>query len=176
MPKFINFFAEFVNMVTEEQYIIAIDSLLKKNIVASTSDIARLLNIKPSSVSERLLVLQKKGYINYQKYKGVVLTKKGKDFVSKINFRTQMIYRFLKQIEVPDRIALTDAKTMEKYLSHSTLKQIQKFFEFLKLYSAFCFFEYFKQYNKDGKITKKIMSCPISSSFKSHPNIVKKLR
>jgi len=151
-------------MATEEQYLIAIDSILNKNIVASTTDIAKLLNIKASSVSERLIGLQKQGYIKYQKYKGVILTKKGKGLISKIKFRTQIIYRFLKQLEIPDKIAYKDAKTMEKYLSNFTLKQIQKFFEFLKIYSAFCFFDYFKQYSKDGKITKKIIGCPLNVS------------
>jgi hypothetical protein len=53
---------------------------------------------------------------------------------------------------------------MEKYLSNFTLKQIQKFFEFLKIYSTYCFFDYFKQYSKDGKITKKIIGCPLNVS------------
>ena len=44
----------------------------------STNSIADFLDMKPSSVTDMLKKLAEKKFINYQKYKGTSLTKKGK--------------------------------------------------------------------------------------------------
>ena len=63
---------------SEENYLKSIFSLKQKtNNAISTNDIAKNINISPSSVSDMLKKLEKKDLITYTKYKGVDLTSKG---------------------------------------------------------------------------------------------------
>jgi len=68
-----------------EEYLEAIlDIQEREKRMVRTGDLAKRLNVKPSSVSEMLLKLSKKGYVEYQPYRGVVLTKKGREVAEKI--------------------------------------------------------------------------------------------
>lgn len=68
-----------------EEYLEAmLDIQEKGKRVVKTSDLAKKLNVKPSSVTEMLLKLSKKGYIEYQPYYGAVLTEKGKEVAKRI--------------------------------------------------------------------------------------------
>ncbi|MFN3909667.1 MAG: metal-dependent transcriptional regulator, partial [Candidatus Anstonellaceae archaeon] len=102
---------------SQDSYLLAIDSLLEKNIVAKISDIAEELKVKPSSVSDMLSKLQKNDLVIYQKYKGVKLTKKGKEKIKKIKFKTALFVEFFKQLDIPEKFAYADAKLLEAYLS-----------------------------------------------------------
>ena len=63
---------------SEEDYLKAIYHLEMDYDSISTNSVADYLNMKPSSVTDMLKKLADKKYINYQKYKGSSLTKKGK--------------------------------------------------------------------------------------------------
>jgi len=68
-----------------EEYLEAILDIQKeKGKTVRTSDLARKLNVKPSSVTEMLLKLSKEGYIEYQPYRGAVLTEKGRRVAERI--------------------------------------------------------------------------------------------
>ena len=63
---------------TEENYIKSIYHLSSgKTNSASTNALAEALNTKPASVSDMLKKLANKDLIDYEKYKGVTLTKIG---------------------------------------------------------------------------------------------------
>lgn len=153
---------------SQDSYLLAIDSLLEKNIVAKISDIAEELKVKPSSVSDMLSKLQKNDLVIYQKYKGVKLTKKGKEKIKKIKFKTALFVEFFKQLDIPEKFAYADAKLLEAYLSPFTLKQMQKFLYFLKLFSTSpCLFDYFRQFSQKGRIIKKLPFCSLKTKIKA---------
>lgn len=63
---------------TEENYLKIIYKLeVEKRQVVSTNKLAELTQTKPASVSEMLKKLAKRGFIDYQPYKGVKLNEKG---------------------------------------------------------------------------------------------------
>lgn len=65
---------------TEENYLKAIFKLAEKNPEnISTNEIAQEIQTTPASVSDMLKKLSDKQLINYEKYKGVQLTDKGKE-------------------------------------------------------------------------------------------------
>ena len=66
-----------MNSQSEEDYLKAIYHLEMDYDSISTNSVADYLNMKPSSVTDMLKKLADKKYINYQKYKGSSLTKKG---------------------------------------------------------------------------------------------------
>jgi DtxR family Mn-dependent transcriptional regulator len=67
-----------MNSQSEEDYLKALYHLEMDFDSVSTNSIADYLDMKPSSVTDMLKKLSEKKFINYQKYKGTSLTKKGK--------------------------------------------------------------------------------------------------
>ena len=67
-----------MNSQSEEDYLKALYHLEMEFDSVSTNSIADYLEMKPSSVTDMLKKLAEKKFINYQKYKGTSLTKKGK--------------------------------------------------------------------------------------------------
>ena len=67
-----------MNSQSEEDYLKALYHLEIDFNAVSTNSIADFLDMKPSSVTDMLKKLAEKKFINYQKYKGTFLTKKGK--------------------------------------------------------------------------------------------------
>lgn len=67
-----------MNSQSEEDYLKALYHLEMDFDSVSTNSIADYLDMKPSSVTDMLKKLAEKKFINYQKYKGTSLTKKGK--------------------------------------------------------------------------------------------------
>tara|TARA_B100000927_G_C16439484_1_gene459144 strand:- start:727 stop:1383 length:657 start_codon:yes stop_codon:yes gene_type:complete len=67
-----------MNSQSEEDYLKALYHLEMDFNAVSTNSIANFLDMKPSSVTDMLKKLAEKKFINYQKYKGTSLTKKGK--------------------------------------------------------------------------------------------------
>ncbi len=68
-----------------EEYLEAIYDIQEvEKRVAKTSDLAKKLKIRPSSVTEMLVKLSNKGYIEYQPYYGATLTTKGEEITKKI--------------------------------------------------------------------------------------------
>ena len=68
-----------------EEYLEAIyDIQEEKKRIVKTSDLAKKLGVKPSSVTEMLMKLSEKGYVEYQPYYGVVLTDQGMGVAKRI--------------------------------------------------------------------------------------------
>jgi len=68
-----------------EDYLEAIYNIQKsEGRVARTTDLAKVLEVRPSSVTEMLLKLSDMGYVEYTPYRGVILTKKGEELAVKI--------------------------------------------------------------------------------------------
>lgn len=76
MKKIFNF--ALMNSQSKEDYLKALYHLEIDYDAVSTNSIADYLDMKPSSVTDMLKKLAEKKYINYEKYKGTSLTKKGR--------------------------------------------------------------------------------------------------
>jgi DtxR family transcriptional regulator, Mn-dependent transcriptional regulator len=100
---------------TEENYIKTIYHLSgDQNRDVSTNGISEVLKTKPASVTDMLRKLSEKSYINYIKYQGVTLTKKGKKealqiirkhrlwevfLVDKLKFHWDEVHEIAEQLE-----------------------------------------------------------------------------
>ena len=71
---------------TIEDYIELIYDLQKKKKRVQTNDIASAFEINPASVTEIFKKLSVEGYIEYEKYNGAILTKKGREGLIKNPF------------------------------------------------------------------------------------------
>ncbi len=78
-----------------EDYLKAIYSITRQGHPASTSEIARLLDLSPPSVSGMVKRLSQQGLLEYQPYKGVELTAKGRRAALTVLRRHRIIESYL---------------------------------------------------------------------------------
>lgn len=116
----------------EEDYLEAIYNLIKEKGYARTTDIAVELDIKPASVTEMLQKLDSKGYINYRKSEGAVLSKVGYKIGEAVRGRHEALLSLLRVLDVPEETADKDACNMEHNLHPITIVQLKKFISFVE--------------------------------------------
>ncbi len=80
-----------------EEYLETILDIQKEGRVAKTKEIADRLNVKPSSVTEMLNKLSDMGYVDYQPYKGAILTNKGYKVAERIKRNYLIFMKFFKE-------------------------------------------------------------------------------
>ena len=65
------------------------------------------------------------GYVNYEKYRGLVLTTAGETLARNIARRHQLLTDFLKLLGLDDRVIYHDVEGMEHHISPATLRAIE---------------------------------------------------
>jgi len=115
-------------MVSEnvEEYLEAICRLAEKGEELTTSNIAKELGFSPPSVSEMLKKLDEKGYLNYEPYKGVTLTKRGQELGSRILRKHRLLEKFLEKLGVSKNRIHEEACKLEHSISEELEKAIEK--------------------------------------------------
>jgi len=78
-----------------EEYIEAIYSFNEKGETAKTSELAKRLKVAPPSVTEMLKRLSEEGLIEYEPYKGAILTGKGTALAQRVVRKHRLLERFL---------------------------------------------------------------------------------
>ncbi len=95
--------------------------------VVRVKDIASLLNVKMSSVTDALRKLSDLGLINYSKRNYVELTPKGENIAVKLYQRWEVIFKFLRDwLGVDEDIAKKDACRIEHVISEKTYNAIRR--------------------------------------------------
>lgn len=90
------------------------------------TDIAEKLGVSKPSVLTAMKALEERGYVEHERYRGVVLTKTGKVRSAEIQDRHIFLRAFLRDVVgVPDEIAEKDACRMEHILSDETLERMR---------------------------------------------------
>ncbi|WP_422358983.1 metal-dependent transcriptional regulator [Reichenbachiella sp.] len=116
----------------EENYLKAIYHLSQADKSdVSTNAIAEVLQTKPASVSDMIKKLSDKGFVNYQKYKGVNVSVKGRKealqiirkhrlwevfLVDKLQFKWDEVHEIAEQLEHIKSPLLT--QKLDKFLGH----------------------------------------------------------
>lgn len=149
---------------SEEGYIETIHSLIREYGYARVADIAATLSVKPPSVTNMLQKLDEQKFVTYTRYRGVVLTSKGKFLAETLERRHQALKKFLIMIGVSEEAAEKDACEIEHKINRETVEKLAKFVEFVESAPQTPpFIEHFKQYNRTGKRPKK---CRVKSNAK----------
>lgn len=115
-----------------EDYLERIYLLIDEKGYARVSDIAEGLEVHPSSVTKMIQKLDKDNYLIYEKYRGLILTSKGKKMGKRLADRHQLLEEFLKTIGVqPDNI-YKDVEGIEHHLSWDSITCIEALVEYFK--------------------------------------------
>lgn len=108
-----------------EDYLEKIYELIKGKGYARVSDIAVELNLQPSSVTKMVQKLAEAGYINYERYRGLVLTPAGELLGEAMKDRHAMLEEFLRIIGVPEETLRKDVEGIEHHVSPATVQSLQ---------------------------------------------------
>ncbi|MBB6444619.1 transcriptional regulator MntR [Bacillus benzoevorans] len=107
-----------------EDYIEQIYILIEEKGYARVSDIAENLSVHPSSVTKMVQKLDKDEYLIYEKYRGLVLTSKGKKVGKRLVYRHELLEQFLRVIGVKEENIYGDVEGIEHHLSWDSLERI----------------------------------------------------
>ena len=77
-----------------EDYLERIHELIEEKGYARVVDIASSLKVKQASVTSMVQKLGRAGYVKYEKYRGLLLTDKGREVARKIQNRHATLSRF----------------------------------------------------------------------------------
>jgi Mn-dependent DtxR family transcriptional regulator len=115
-----------------EDYLERIYELIEEKGYARVVDIASSLDVRQASVTSMVQKLGELGYLNYEKYRGLVLTDKGREVACKIQRRHETLSRFFSLFGLDDETQKNDIEGIEHHLSAATvevLEDLATFFE-----------------------------------------------
>src|SRR5437868_6556192 len=115
-----------------EDYLERIHELIEEKGYARVVDIASSLEVKQASVTSMVQKLGELGYLNYEKYRGLVLTGKGKAVATRIQKRHETLSRFFSLFGLDKPTQQHDIEGIEHHLSAETvliLADLADFFE-----------------------------------------------
>ena len=115
-----------------EDYLERIYELIEGKGYARVVDIASSLKVKQASVTSMVQKLGESGYLKYEKYRGLIMTDKGREVAQKIRNRHETLSRFFSLFELDDETQRQDIEGIEHHLSPATveiLADLAQFFE-----------------------------------------------
>ena len=115
-----------------EDYLERIHELIEEKGYARVVDIASSLRVKQASVTNMVKKLDELGYLKYERYRGLILTEKGRDVATRIQQRHETLSRFFSLFELDKETQQLDIEGIEHHLSQDTvdiISDLAKFFE-----------------------------------------------
>ncbi|MEK3787914.1 MULTISPECIES: transcriptional regulator MntR [Paenibacillus] len=115
-----------------EDYLERIYKLIDEKGYARVSDIAEGLEVHPSSVTKMIQKLDKDEYLIYEKYRGLILTPKGKKVGKRLVDRHHLLEEFLELIGVDEEHIYRDVEGIEHHLSWNSITCIETLVEYFR--------------------------------------------
>jgi Mn-dependent DtxR family transcriptional regulator len=115
-----------------EDYLERIHELIEQKGYARVVDIASSLKVRQASVTAMVQKLGEAGYLNYEKYRGLILTDTGREVAQKIRSRHATLSRFFSLFGLSAETQRQDIEGIEHHLSPETvavLEDLAQFFE-----------------------------------------------
>ncbi|MFO1501817.1 MAG: transcriptional regulator MntR [Verrucomicrobiota bacterium] len=109
---------------TSEDYLERISELIEQKGYARVVDIAGMLKVSQPSVTAMVKRLADGGYLHYEKYRGLVMTDRGRAVASRIRDRHAILKRFLSLLHLDEQTQETDIEGLEHSLSSTTLERL----------------------------------------------------
>jgi Mn-dependent DtxR family transcriptional regulator len=116
-----------------EDYLERIHELIQEKGYARVVDIASSLQVKQASVTSMVQKLGELGYLNYEKYRGLVLTEKGETVARNIQRRHATLSRFFSLLGLDEATQRKDIEGIEHHLSPATVETLADLAEFFEM-------------------------------------------
>lgn len=114
-----------------EDYLEMIYRLYKENKNINIKNISNKLNVKYSSTTKMINRLEKEGFVNYEKYKEITITKKGLSYGRYLLKRHEILVNFFKYIN-KDHYNLEQVEKIEHFTDKITIKNIESLLNKIK--------------------------------------------
>ena len=110
---------------TAEDYVEAVAEIQSHAGMCRVVDLAERFDVSHVTVTRIVSRLKKEGYLDTEPYRPIQLTAKGARLAEESQQRHELVYRFLRAIGVPARIAAIDAEGIEHHVSPETLARFR---------------------------------------------------
>ena len=115
-----------------EDYLERIHELIEEKGYARVVDIAESLKVREASVTSMVQRLGEQGYLNYERYRGLVLTEKGREVACQIQERHETLARFFSLLGIDAETQRRDIEGIEHHLSGDTVKLLADLVSFFE--------------------------------------------
>ena len=141
---------------SEGDYIETIYNLIGEHGYARVAEIASMLHVKPPSVTSMLQKLDERKFVNYMRYRGVILTTKGTLLAETLIKRRRTLQRVLTMIGISEKNAEKLACEIKHKINSETIEKLGKFVEFVESAPQTPpFLEHLKHYDRTGERPKQ---------------------
>ncbi len=116
-----------------EDYLERIYQLMQEKGYARVVDIANLLNVQSPSVTRMIQKLADEDFLQYERYRGIVLTPKGEQLGKSVKRRHKALSEFLRIAGVEDEQTIwKDVEGIEHHVSPATMEAIRTLVHFFQ--------------------------------------------
>jgi Mn-dependent DtxR family transcriptional regulator len=115
-----------------EDYLERIHELIEEKGCARVVDIASSLDVRRASVTNMVQKLGEAGYLKYEKYRGLLLTAKGREVATRIQGRHATLSRFFSLFRLSPETQRRDIEGIEHHLSPATLQMFSDLAQFFE--------------------------------------------
>ena len=115
-----------------EDYLERIHELIERKGYARVVDIAASLKVRQASVTNMVKKLGHAGYVQYEKYRGLVLTDRGREVAHRIQSRHETLSRFFSLFGLDAETQRLDIEGIEHHLSPATLEMLADLVQFFE--------------------------------------------
>ncbi len=115
-----------------EDYLERIHELIERKGYARVVDIAASLKVRQASVTNMVKKLGQAGYVKYERYRGLILTDKGRAVAHRIQSRHETLSRFFSLFDLDAESQRADIEGIEHHLSPATLAMLADLAQFFE--------------------------------------------
>jgi Mn-dependent DtxR family transcriptional regulator len=115
-----------------EDYLERIHELIEEKGYARVVDIASSLKVRQASVTSMVQKLGEAGYLKYEKYRGLILTQRGREVARRIQQRHETLSRFFSVFGLDAETQRRDIEGIEHHLSAETLEVLAALAQFFE--------------------------------------------
>ncbi len=119
-----------------EDHLERIQDLVESKGYARVTDLAEELQLSRSTVSNMVRRLAKRGYVNYERYRGFTLTREGVSVARHIRHRHRILTELLEMLGLAKEVVAEDVEDMEHHLRPQTLQAFESLVEYWRLEAA----------------------------------------
>lgn len=105
-----------------EDHLERIQELIEQKGYARVADLALSLHLSTSAVSNMVRRLARRGFVNYERYRGFTLTPSGRQVAQHIKARHRTLTEFLELLGLESEVVNREVEDIEHHLRPETLK------------------------------------------------------
>lgn len=113
-----------------EDHLERIQELVEQKGYARVADIAASLVLSRSTVSNMVRRLARRGFVNYEKYRGFTLTAEGRAVANHVRVRHQTLTEMLQLLGLSPETVAQEVEVIEHHLRPETLRVFSKLVRF----------------------------------------------